>query len=439
MNVEQALQDFVNDPSPRAIALRGKWGTGKTYFWKKRVAPSLGVTNDGYSYVSLFGIDSLSALKAATAVTTTPLPSPIEAPPDTRLVGLRELWQGLRTAIRFIAREGGPLDTPYVSAPAAAMWLALRQMKGRVVCFDDVERRGAGLGLRDFLGFVTYLVEERECRVVVIVNDETLSNDADWTDQREKVFQWDVRLDPTPDEAMTIGLSSLEESPHRDDIATVLRVFGVTNIRLIARCADHAHKCLEAIADENLHPSTVRSIVRSSAIYAYSAQGRGSGAPPMDLLRRRGTIDREHKEEPHQAALRSSWEAKLNELGYYFKDETDAVLAQFAERGYLDSFALREAAHKYNLATVKHEAKQRFYDSWQVFHSTVGGTKQDVIDAFRETWPAASPYENAGNLESLAHLLRELGEPGIATEFIQEWVRQRAGTGSTDLNDREVR
>jgi hypothetical protein len=438
MTIEQVLLDFARDSHPRAVALRGRWGTGKTFFWKNQIVPNLAVAQDGYSYVSLFGIDSLGALKAATAVTATALPSAEGKPADLKSMGVGELWQGLKAMVRLVAREGGPLDTPYVSVPGVAMGIALRQMKERVICFDDLERRGTGLALRDFLGFVTYLVQERNCRVLVIANDESLVSDVDWNEQREKVFDWDVRLEPTPDEAMEIGLKVLDGSIYREDVSHVLRTFSATNIRLIVRCAEHALECIKAIVGEGLQPSTISSIVRSASLYAYSVHGRGSGAPPMEFLKQRGVFGRKKSEDPVEAAIESGWEAKLNELAFYFKDETDAVIAQYAERGYLDSASLREAAHVYDVATLKNEAKERFYNAWKIFHSSTGGSKEEVINALRETWQAVSPYESANNLEGLVQLLRELGESDLATSYIQDWVQQRATNDAKDLDDREI-
>jgi len=438
MTVKQVLLDFARDSQPRAVALRGRWGTGKTFLWANQIVPNLSVAKDGYSYVSLFGIDSLSALKAATAVTATPLPPADERPAETKSMGVGELWRGLKNAVRLVAREGGPLDTPYVSVPGVAMGIALRQMKERVICFDDLERRGAGMALRDFLGFVTYLVQERKCRVLVIANDESLIADADWDEQREKVFDWDVRLEPTPDEAMEIGLKALSGSAYREDVSHVLRTFAVTNIRLITRCSEHAIQCIGVLSDQGFHPDTISSMVRSVVLYAYSVHGRGSGAPPIEFLKRRGVFGRKKSEDPIEAVIESGWEAKLNELAFYFKDEADAVLAQYAERGYLDSASLREAVRVYDAATVKNEAKERFYDAWKVFHGSVAGAKEDVISALKNTWPAVSPYESANNLEGLVQLLRELGEPILATSYIQDWVRQRAANGAKDLDDREI-
>jgi Cdc6-like AAA superfamily ATPase len=62
--VKSALVDFVKGEKDRAIVLKGDWGTGKTYLWKQVVLESRDLFHKrNYSYVSLFGLNSLKDLK----------------------------------------------------------------------------------------------------------------------------------------------------------------------------------------------------------------------------------------------------------------------------------------------------------------------------------------------------------------------------------------
>ena len=59
---------FLKDAKPEVLCIRGKWGVGKTYAWTEQLKAAqeegrLGLLN--YSYVSLFGLNSLDALKYA--------------------------------------------------------------------------------------------------------------------------------------------------------------------------------------------------------------------------------------------------------------------------------------------------------------------------------------------------------------------------------------
>jgi Cdc6-like AAA superfamily ATPase len=62
--VEKALIDFAVHKTGSAIVLKGEWGTGKTHLWNKVIKNHRGsFVRKTYSYVSLFGLNSLPDLK----------------------------------------------------------------------------------------------------------------------------------------------------------------------------------------------------------------------------------------------------------------------------------------------------------------------------------------------------------------------------------------
>ena len=64
--IEEQINRFLENETPEVIAIRGAWGTGKTYAWNmylRNAQSNAKVALDKYSYVSLFGINSLDELK----------------------------------------------------------------------------------------------------------------------------------------------------------------------------------------------------------------------------------------------------------------------------------------------------------------------------------------------------------------------------------------
>ena len=86
--------------------------------------------------------------------------------------------------------------------------LLLATIKRQIICFDDLERRGAGLSMNDVLGLASHLKEERKCKVVLILNDEKLEGDADKDFKRylEKVIDTVMLFEPTVEECAEIGV-----------------------------------------------------------------------------------------------------------------------------------------------------------------------------------------------------------------------------------------
>ena len=64
--MREEIAKFLARASSEALCIRGKWGVGKTYAWAKGLETaqaSKAVALTHYSYVSLFGVNSLDDLK----------------------------------------------------------------------------------------------------------------------------------------------------------------------------------------------------------------------------------------------------------------------------------------------------------------------------------------------------------------------------------------
>ncbi|MCA6518599.1 MAG: NTPase, partial [Pseudanabaena sp. M110S1SP2A07QC] len=66
--IKQQINKFVSHDTPEVIAIKGEWGVGKTYAWNTFLSDAQKenrVALKKYSYVSMFGINSLDAFKYA--------------------------------------------------------------------------------------------------------------------------------------------------------------------------------------------------------------------------------------------------------------------------------------------------------------------------------------------------------------------------------------
>ena len=66
--VKEEIKRFLNSPEPEVLCIKGKWGVGKTFTWNeyfKQAVKDNKVSLQNYSYVSLFGQNSLEDLKYA--------------------------------------------------------------------------------------------------------------------------------------------------------------------------------------------------------------------------------------------------------------------------------------------------------------------------------------------------------------------------------------
>ena len=64
--VRDKIQTFLANDKPEVLTIKGEWGIGKTYCWNKfSLDAKDSVVLEKYSYISLFGINSLETLRYA--------------------------------------------------------------------------------------------------------------------------------------------------------------------------------------------------------------------------------------------------------------------------------------------------------------------------------------------------------------------------------------
>ncbi|MBD3768425.1 MAG: hypothetical protein IE928_10890, partial [Gammaproteobacteria bacterium] len=159
--IHSQIKTFLQSPSPEVIAIKGHWGVGKTFAWNKwlndaKANGQIGLTR--YSYVSLFGINSLDDLKQAIFQNTVNKSSIGEA------VGLETL---LSDPLRIGRKLTDLTDKlPFTKGYAQSMQsVAFFSVKETIICLDDLERRGDKLSDKDIMGLVSQLKEQKACKV----------------------------------------------------------------------------------------------------------------------------------------------------------------------------------------------------------------------------------------------------------------------------------
>ena len=179
-NLEKRLLELVNTDDSFAIALTGEWGVGKTYFWKnfcKKYRENFRVKK--IAYVSLFGIDSLDALKFEIAIK-----SYSTSQSSDNLSGIKKVFQNTIDAV----------DLPKIEGSGVALSLSKSMITSTIsnmvnetlICIDDIERISDKLDIKDVMGLVNHLNLEKKCKVIVLLHEKEA--DKKFQDYKEKVF-----------------------------------------------------------------------------------------------------------------------------------------------------------------------------------------------------------------------------------------------------------
>jgi Cdc6-like AAA superfamily ATPase len=152
--VKREIERFLRSPAPEVLCITGSWGVGKTYTWRTildRVRSKRETGLSRYSYVSLFGIDSLEGMKTA-------IFENLEFLLPEGSTGLERILSGGNTALKGgkkLASVLSALPVPYVGgALSKAQPLLFSAIRNQIVCVDDLERRGS-ISVKDVFGMIS--------------------------------------------------------------------------------------------------------------------------------------------------------------------------------------------------------------------------------------------------------------------------------------------
>ncbi|WP_313218431.1 hypothetical protein [Stenotrophomonas sp.] len=428
MTAESTLLRLIKSQQPRAVALIGGWGRGKTHMWRNLVASTPDQARSKYSYVSLFGVNSLEDLKLAIFQREIDAGPPAADP---------TWWQRQKSKLpgRAVVESASQIENPWLNnLNALYRTVAFSQVKGRLICLDDFERKGKDLDLEEVLGLITFLSEERECAVVLILNDTTMDGIDDWNKYREKVFHAEVTYRPSTETCINIILGNDARNEWHKGARHVLTQLDVSNMRIMTRIKDAIAPLAEAFPDAS--DATQFQIGATLALYIYCHNASGEGAPPMEraLTHHRfgfATPDDELSDDEKR------WNAILSKIDFY-PDELDLAVTAYVRDGYPDIASFATQVARMESAQQANSADQAFTSAWEAYHNSFDDNSQEVITRFTESFPAAAPTMHAMNANSTIALMRQLGKEELANSFIENWIAPRRGARRQELSLREA-
>jgi len=418
--VKHEIAEFVSGKGPAVLCLRGPWGVGKTYSWEailreKAARNSVGL--NAYAYVSLFGLNSLEALKTAIFENTVSTKQQnLVANEATVADMMGELTKKGRPWARFL--ENAPIVKAWVPTglTAALTFLAVRNT---LVTFDDLERRGKGLDLTDVLGLASMLRDRRGCRVVMLLNEEKLDEGDRVTFYRylEKVSDSSLRFDPTSEEAVSIARSGA--APISEPAAELCRALGVRNIRVMKKI-DYTLTSLERLV-KGRDGRIIDGVRRSGALFAWSHH-EPDEAPPLSFLKTfNGQIPPDGQQDPKTAA----WISLLSAYGYTRTDELDLILMRGVEDGYFDSKPIGEAIAALEKSLAAADADASFEKAWDLYHDSFDDNGEEVLNALDAGFRSGAGRISPTNLNGTISLFKQLGQAERATELLSFYMKAR--------------
>lgn len=421
--MEREISRFLLDKSPEVMAIKGPWGVGKTYWWNyvlDRVKADGNTGLEKYAYVSLFGINSLSDLRRQVFQQTQGIRDKVAPNVEsfsTRIGEFAKRWRKLETIREVPALKNFLPDMDSLTFLSA---------KDTIICLDDLERMGTGLDLADCMGLVSALKEQRNCKVVLIFNDdylERIGKDSYQT-YREKVVDIELRFMPQPMEAVEIALSESPELLER--VRESVIQLDIANIRIIKKIEKTAKLILPILA--RFEPEVTNNALKTLVLLIWCYYNRGNDdIPPYEYVKRNtghasfyGFFDSDKL-----SGQEKQWNLLLQEYGYLSTDEFDLQIAATVENGFIDDEKFLEQAEKID-SQIKHsKSEESFSEAWKLYHDTFENNEHEVVQGLYESFKKNVKHISPVNLNGTVRLFRELGKYELADKIISLYVEAR--------------
>ncbi len=173
----------------KVIMLSGKWGSGKTHFWKNKIRTILNDKDKKIpnNYISLYGKTSIQEIKNEVFLKIFESVDSSELEEKgTKLA--KNIVDLVSSFIKSVDFNGLKIDLSTVSDNSfehIENFIENKKLKktveylnsGAIICFDDFERKSKDIDLNDLFGFITQLALNFNCKVVIILNDDVFEGE----------------------------------------------------------------------------------------------------------------------------------------------------------------------------------------------------------------------------------------------------------------------
>ena len=173
----------------KVIMLSGKWGSGKTHFWQKKIQTVLNDENKKIPnhYISLYGKTSIEEIKNEVFLKIFEGMDIFKI--DDKSVNLAKNTANLIADFtKTVSVFGVNLDLSKIVDKSFEKLDEVREKQkeektkallnsGAIICFDDFERKSKDIDLNDLFGFITNLTIEFKSKVVIILNDDVFDGE----------------------------------------------------------------------------------------------------------------------------------------------------------------------------------------------------------------------------------------------------------------------
>lgn len=408
--VTKEIERFLRSKEVEVLCVTGVWGVGKTFTWNrllKEAADRGEIGRNKYSYVSLFGLNSLADVKSAIAENTQIMSSEkLQPAADVAnvLIGSIKYLKGFVSVIPYVGKG--------LSESASLLFASI--VNNQIVCIDDLDRRGAGIRVDDILGLVTSLRDERSCNVLLLLNEAELDGKDIFDRHFEKAIDSRLVFAPSPEDAVEHGISTNDDIG--SEIAKNCIRLGISNIRVIRKIERIVRSVQPAVADRS--DSLRRQTVHTLVILAWT-KFQPDLAPPFEFLSEPSIVRLMNAKDEPMSDQEVAWTAVTDAYEFGHMDDYDNKLMQFVKDGMLDPEVISEAAILQDTEFAKQEAHSELKKGFEPFHGSFTDNVDEVTKSIRGALEKHVEFVDLATLHAAVQMLKSIGRRSDALELLK--------------------
>ena len=411
--IEERIKKFLKSDSAEVLCISGAWGTGKTHITQKCVGDYLKTnereTYSSYSYVSLFGLNSIGQVYQTTLAETKPQ-NFIKSNAKT----IVQTVTGLLSSISILGKAIPNIDiTPYL----------ISSIKEQIICFDDLERHGKNLRLEDIFGLASKLKEEKKCKVILVLNRDALNEDKEEFDRYlEKTADYDLLYEPDFNDIYETATEIFERCNFSAEpiIKETCSELNITNIRVLVKifnfCAD-VKSFIDNISDD-CKEDVSRDIYRPLVLFAFAKYDSRTAPKGLTLDTLRRCLPRKDVVKINRDEFQKECPEAFNIMHKFHFDpysvplpELNEELIEFVDRGYLNELHFQKLIEECTDRRKKGSALNTFDDCVQRFwHSFIfPKDEEEFFKKFEESYREVINQSNSSFLNVIVLAMKKAG------------------------------
>lgn len=366
--IEENLYELLIKQNTKVvISITGEWGLGKTYFWNNFINKyrNVELKDKQIAYVSLFGISSLNDIRTSILLQASPTKKKISWIDKKIVTPLKNIKNSLKlddVSISFGFDTLGSIFTLLTNG----------DFKNVIVCFDDFERMSSSISLKDVLGFISELKEQKQCKVVMILNEKELEKLTNiekkphseiFSLYKEKIIDYDFVFEPILEENVKIAIEKQNIKFNQEVLITNIQKFNIKNIRVLEQIFRRL-KHFEFIIDKSYHNSVINEFLNTAlAVFIFLIK---NGKKVEDYLKEKS------KHDVNEISDEEFGKVNLTEFGksiFVSNDESiESVILDFLEKEQCNKDLLIRILDEKNSHIKRYEIKQQIINNWHKLH-----------------------------------------------------------------------